>query len=173
MDVKLDTNNLIEYEGVYLMQTDPRWAYEDYGNKDMGITGCGPTSLAMVYMTLTGKTDISPVDIARFSEENGYYIEGVGSSWDLMIEGPNEFGFSSREVPLSRRVLINELDMGNILILSLGPGDFTSSGHFIVVTGYEESGFHVFDSNSWINSSKVWGYTKLQSQIKNVWSFSK
>lgn len=66
----------------------------------------------------------------------------------------------------------NALDDGAVLILALGPGDFTSSGHFIVVTGYTDGGFSVNDPNSRENSSRLWSYGRLASQISNLWSLS-
>ena len=40
-----------------------------------------------------------------------------------------------------------ELDAGRFLICAMKKGDFTAAGHFIVVYGYDESGFLVNDPN--------------------------
>ena len=40
-----------------LLQWDQRWGYREYGDGIIGITGCGPTCLSMVYIYLTGDTD--------------------------------------------------------------------------------------------------------------------
>ena len=52
------------------------------------------------------------------------------------------------------------------------PGDFTTSGHFIVLTGVENGKIRVNDPNSKVNSEKLWDYDRLESQINNLWAFS-
>lgn len=59
---------------------------------------------------------------------------------------------------------------GVVLILALGPGDFTSSGHFVVVSGHTVEGFVVNDPNSIENSGRIWSYERLEGQISNLWS---
>ena len=55
----------------------------------------------------------------------------------------------------------------------MGPGDFTSSGHFIVLTGLNDDGtVRVNDSNSRINSKKSWDLDRIMGQIRNLWSYS-
>jgi predicted double-glycine peptidase len=54
----------------------------------------------------------------------------------------------------------------------MGPGDFTTTGHFIVLTGYDGQGFIINDPNSEENSEKIWTYQQLKNQIKNLWAFS-
>lgn len=50
---------------VYYMQTDKRWKDVDYSvkgeNTNIGESGCGPTSAAMLIETITGKK-FTPVD---------------------------------------------------------------------------------------------------------------
>ena len=58
------------------------------------------------------------------------------------------------------------------IIAVVGPGDFTYSGHFIVITGYTAQGFTVSDPNSPENSEKYWNFGQLKGQIKNLWAMS-
>ena len=48
-----------------LYQRDPAWADGTYAEDDFGTTGCGPTCMAMAYVALTGRTDMTPADMAR------------------------------------------------------------------------------------------------------------
>jgi uncharacterized protein YvpB len=64
------------------------------------------------------------------------------------------------------------LDAGSLIILNVGPGDFTDSGHFLVVTGYTDEGFSINDPNSRKNSEKIWSYDTLKGQIRNLWAMS-
>ena len=51
----------------FLYQIDPQWSDEPYAGGNIHENGCGPTCLSMVYISLTGKTDLDPVAMARFS----------------------------------------------------------------------------------------------------------
>ena len=75
-----------------LLQWDERWGYETYGSSMMAITGCGPTSLSMVVCGLTGDTSWNPLAVAAFSEREGYYVPGEGTSWELMTTGAEALG---------------------------------------------------------------------------------
>lgn len=66
----------------------------------------------------------------------------------------------------------NQLASGHPIICSMRPGDFTTTGHFIVLNGYENGQFHVLDPNSNANSEKLWSYERLSPQINNLWAFS-
>ena len=156
-----------------LMQFDPRWGYEKYGSDYLAVTGCGPTCLAMAGLYLTGDESMRPDRIAGFAQRNGYYASGYGSSWTLISEGAEQLGLTARELPLVKKKIVDALDTGNPVILAMGPGDFTSSGHYIVLTGVEDGAFRVNDPNSHANSRKLWTYEELEGQIRNIWAISK
>jgi len=67
----------------------------------------------------------------------------------------------------------NALDAGEPIIVVVGPGDFTFSGHFMVITGYNENGFTINDPNSTKNSMLTWDFERLSKQIQNMWAMSK
>ena len=71
----------------YLYQIDPQYKDYPYSNGTLEKQGCGPTSLSMVYIDLTGNTTYGPTEMADFATENGYSTDGDGSSWLLMSEG--------------------------------------------------------------------------------------
>lgn len=153
-------------------QWDQRWGYENYGDKILALSGCGPTSLSMVVIALTGNTSATPSTIAKYSESKGYYVNGKGTSWELITKGCQNYGLTSKEVPLSEKSMVKELEENKLIICSMAPGDFTSEGHFIVIRDYENGKFVVNDPNSIKLSSKSWSYEELQGQINNLWSFS-
>ena len=168
--------DLFAYEGSktvpLFLQWDPMWGYEKYGSDIIGITGCGPTCLAMVGYHLTGNEEMTPGNIAAFAQKNGYYASGYGSSWTLISEGAAELGLKATELPLVKKKLVDAVEAGNPVILAVGPGDFTTSGHYIVLTGWEDGSFRVNDPNSRIRSEKLWTYEELEGQIRNIWAMS-
>ncbi len=153
------------------LQWDTRWGYVPYGDSDVGQSGCAPTCLSMVIVALTGDTEATPNAVAAYSEKNGYYVKGTGTSWSLMTEGSSTFHISSKELPLSKSVIFSELESGHPIICSLRPGDFTTTGHFIVLTEVVDGEIRVNDPNSTARSSKLWSYETLENQIKNLWAF--
>lgn len=162
----------LEQQFPLFLQWDKRWGYVSYGGSIIGLSGCGPTCLSMVLVSLTGQTDKTPADVAHFSEENGYYVEGSGTSWSLMTTGAASLGLSARELSLDESVMKSSLDAGHPIICSMGPGDFTTQGHFIVIYGYDASGFLVNDPNCISRSSQSWDFETLRGQIKNLWAYS-
>lgn len=155
------------------IQWDERWGYEIYGSDFLAITGCGPTCLSMVVCGLTGETDFDPLKAARFSEENGYYVPGTGTDWKLMTTGAEQKGLHAEPGVAEERYLREKLENGMPLICSMLPGDFTYTGHFIVMKGIDADGnVLVNDPNSRINSGKSWSIETLLPQINGIWSYS-
>lgn len=155
-----------------LMQWDARWGYVPYGDGMIGYTGCGPTALSMVALYLTKDAQWTPLKVANLAEEKGYCTPENGSSWTLISEGSRSLGLKAKELPLHEPAIKNELKQGNPVIAVVGPGDFTFSGHFIVITSYNENSFRVNDCNSRENSEKSWSYDTLSGQIRNIWAMS-
>lgn len=153
-----------------LLQWDERWGYTKYGNDMMGLTGCGPTCLSMVCLYLLDDPKYSPRYIADFAIENGYCVPGNGSSWTLISKGGVTLGLDVTELPLDKNRIIRNLQVGNPIICVMGPGDFTSSGHFIVMTGYVDGKISVNDPNSPTRSNMLWDYEDIKDQIRNLWA---
>lgn len=155
-----------------LIQWDDRWGYVSYGDDIIGLDGCGPTCLSMVAVGLTGNTKWTPVRVARMSQSNGHYVEGQGTAWTLMYEGCLQLGLEAKVIGLSESEMIAELRDGHPIIASMAPGDFTDSGHFIVIVDYKDGKFYVNDPNSKKNSEVGWEYDRIKTQIKNMWAYT-
>lgn len=151
------------------LQWDERWGYTVYGDNIMGLSGCGPTCLSMVCVYLLNDPQYSPRYIADFAQENGYCVPGNGSSWTLISEGGVMLGLDVIEIPLDEDRIIRNLEVGNPVVCIMGPGDFTSTGHFIVMTGYEDGKIKVNDPNSPDRSNILWDYDAIKDQIRNLW----
>jgi hypothetical protein len=154
-----------------LLQWDERWGYGDYGTSSVAVSGCAPTALSMVIAGLTGENRVTPYTVAQYAQENGYYVPGVGTSWDLMEEGARQFGVEGTKMKLSEHEVMTMLQFGYPIICSMMPGDFTTSGHFIVLSALEDGKIRVKDPNSAERSEKLWDYETLESQIKGLWVF--
>ena len=155
-----------------LLQWDERWGYETYGSDFLAVTGCGPTCLSMITCGLTGSETWNPLAVAQFSEKEGYYVPGEGTSWSLMTEGANNLGLTAENIPVTQENILAALRSGIPLICSMYPGDFTYTGHFIVLTGIDENGaITVNDPNSPANTKKHWFMTEILPQIRQSWGY--
>lgn len=169
---KIDLSGLDRSQGVpLLLQWDERWGYMEYGSDMVAITGCGPVCLSMVGWYLTGEEKFYPDRVVEFALENGYYTEGEGSAWALMSEGAKKLGLNVKELAPVQNKIAAYLQAGDPIIAAMGPGDFTSSGHFIVLTGCEDGMLTVNDPNSRIRSGKQWAFDEIEDQISNLWVF--
>lgn len=151
-----------------LMQWDKRWGYDAYSDQMIGLAGCGPVCMTMAYLHFTGDTSMNPRRMALFAYEGGYYTP-EGTSWSFWTDGARQLGLSGENLSLDEDVMKSVLDKGGLIICSMSPGDFTTGGHFILIRGYDESGFFVNDPNRRSNSQKQWDFETLRGQMKNLW----
>ena len=154
------------------MQWDKRWGYTPYGEDMLAISGCGPTCLSMVCVHLLNDTSLNPRVIAQFSEENDFCAPGDGTKWTLISEGGVMLGLNVEEVYLDESNISQILQSSNPIICAMGPGDFTSSGHYIVLTDYVDGMIKINDPNSIARSEKLWSYAEIVGQIDNLWECS-
>ena len=173
-DIQVD---LSQYKGStsvpLFLQWDQQWGYMEYGSDVAGLTACGPVCLSMAAWYLTEDDAFAPDKMIQFATDNGYYSPGNGSSWTLISEGGVKLGFDVTEIPLVESRIIKNLEVDNPIICAMGPGDFTTSGHYIVMTGYENGMIRINDPNSVANSEKLWKYEDIEGQIRNLWVIRK
>lgn len=157
-----------------LLQWDERWGYVSYGDESViGLSGCGPTCLSMVLFSLTRNESLTPDVLADYAMNNGYYMFGTGTMWALFEDVPQLYGVTSQKFENKDEALVMQaLEEGKMLVFSVGPGDFTAYGHFVVIYGIDEDGLlMVNDPNCVYRSTLHWDYSKIKNQIKSIWSF--
>ena len=150
--------------------------WDDYrfsagGSSSMASSGCGPTSMAMVMSSLG--YDVTPNDTAEWSADHGGHVEG-GTTDDFFTGYADAMGVNSQSLGTSSDSIRNALNNDELVILNVGPGDFTSSGHFVVARGYDESTNQVLiadpnrsENNDW------WDFDRVVGQLRNgAWSYS-
>lgn len=165
------TEKELQEEYPLFLQWDKRWGCLAYGDdSNVAISGCGPTTLAMAVVALTGNEEATPAAIAKFAMQEGFYMSGTGTMWSLMTEGAAAYGVHSEQINISQIEIKQHLDQGDIVICSVRQGDFTTGGHFILLYDYDDEGFSINDPFSLYRSGQKWDYGKIRSQIKAVWA---
>lgn len=153
------------------LQWDPRWGYQEYGEGYIGYSGCAPTCLAMIATGLSHRTDTTPDQIAQYATQKHYYHPGTGTRWVFLTEGAEAFGLRGKEICLDKQIIFQHLKNNEPIICSVGPGDFTSKGHFIVLRGISDGKLIINDPNSVERSNILWDYDRISGQIKNLWAY--
>lgn len=133
------------------------YANDSYGNgTTIASAGSGPTAMAMVVATLTDK-EITPVDAANWSLEHGYRCYGNGTYWSYFDAYAKANGLSCTQSNVDGSSIMSSLKEGNPVIVSVGPGTYTDSGHFVVLTGLTDDGkVSIIDPNSRIKSESTY-----------------
>lgn len=168
---------------VYMAQSGGQpWSSIPFGGGTIATSGCSVTSFAMVASFLRSDVDSSgwiyPSDVVsaisqKYGNYNHFYVDGSGQSWDIFSALANIYGIECNMI--SSASIVAELATGHPVIMSCKPGEFTSSGHFIVLTGITDDGYiTVNDPNAGhaAYSYKKYPASYLAGQGKGWWSFS-
>lgn len=147
----------------YFNQNDPRWGWLQYGRWSMGVAGCAPTSMAMVFSELLGRT-ILPTDVANYLYNNTDYFNKsvIGTKGLGIISASNGFGLNATSMA-NQNELIKALQDGYFVTGAVGNNKFTPYGgtHELVLKGYSDGNTFAYDpytrSNiGWYPVSRLW-----------------
>ena len=117
---------------------------------------------------VTGNIKYTPKMIADFAIKMDMQMKKMVHHGRIS-EGGRQLGMQVIEIPLDEQRVKDNLEVGNPIICVVGPGDFTTQGHFIVLTKYKDGKVSVNDPNSKANSNKQWVFEDIKDQIKNLW----
>ena len=155
-----------------LYQWDARWGSTVYSSTAFALTGCCPTSLAMVYQGLTGKGDLTPYDMGRRASEGGYETQFDGTDAAFLVNEAASLGLSCAALAADADSVRAALEGGAVLICNVGPGDFTDNGHFLVITGIDDEGnLAINDPYSAERSGRTWNVDTVLGQTKALWAY--
>lgn len=149
---------------VYYNQAD--YPGQKIGGSTIKAAGCGPTSVAVCYSSLTGKKADVP-KMCKQAYKNGWYYTGQGCTHDVVPGLSKLYGLDCKGLGYSRKAVEKALRAGHPVVALMGPGDFTNNGHFVVLTRMVGKGqVKVADVGSRANTYKTWSLKKVVSQGK-------
>lgn len=149
----------------YFLQWDNRWAYNSLGQSNVGIAGCGPTSMAMALARLTGDNSITPDKISIDANE---YMDASGVSRSFFNDEASKYGYRVVDISNDKDAMIEALNYGP-LIVSVTRGYFTLFGHIVIIDSYQNGKFIINDPNSIKKSQMSWSFNQIQNQIAHIW----
>lgn len=150
----------------YYLQWDNRWAYDNLiGDDNIGIAGCGPTSMAMVLSRLFDDEKINPKLIAQDAKN---HMTGDGVYWSFFEFEAKKYKVKIEDIENTEKDLKNALKKGPIVV-SVKQGYFTTGGHIMVIDSMKDDKLLINDPNSIKNSKIEWPYKDIQDQFVKLW----
>ena len=149
----------------YYLQWDNRWAYDELGQRNIGISGCGPTSTSMVLSRIKNDPTITPDKISKDAKN---YMTNEGISWNFFKDESEKYKLNTKEINLNEKEMIEALKKGPIIV-SVNRGYFTLFGHIFVIDSYKDGKFIVNDPNSIKNTMRPWTFDEISNQIAHMW----
>ena len=167
------------------LQTDPRWKNNNYSaageRKTIGSSGCGPTAAAMVIATLKDKS-VTPAETAEWSMAHGYKAFNQGTYYSYFLPQFSQYGIAAERLNYSsvygqtasaaHTKAQNALKQGDWIIACMGKGNWTTSGHFILVYAYENGTVFINDPASTAASRIKNAWSVFAPQAKYLWTIS-
>lgn len=154
-------------------QADKRWGskmYSNHGDKKqtMANSACGPTSMAdIVHFVKDGS--INPYDLAKMAMEWGDRTRNSGTAWSFFTHIQVKYGWKKMIATKSMETLKACLDAGGYVVCSMGPGYWTSGGHYICAWKYDSAYIYCNDPAS--NKRKKQKISDFKSERKQFFCF--
>ena len=135
-DTRLSMKNHKEYIAgyIYFNQGDSAWNQNGYC---IAKAGCGPTSMAVVITSLTGKW-VTPLDTAIWGYQHGFYSR-EGSAHEMIPAMATAYGLRCQGVGTDYQEIKKALKAGKPVVCLMGPGYFTRGGHFMVLVAIDNN----------------------------------
>lgn len=167
---------------VSYLQTDPKWGSLDYsapGEKTtIAASGCGPTAMAMVLATWADQS-VTPKTECAWALAHGYkaprqgtyygYFEPAGARYGLRVTRLNYTSIYGKSTSSYHAQVKDALDRGELVIACMGKGNWTSSGHYVLVWGIQGDTIYINDPASTLARRTRGSYSLFKQQVKYYW----
>ena len=158
---------------LYYQQDYPENVVSWHGEEtSVAQSGCGATCVSMVIGYFYPEEETEPDDVMRLAGDMGFY-RGDGLGRDALRLLLAEYEIIGRWRELDARAIENTLRKGKPIVVYVGPGYFTGSGHYIVLRGIAENGeLLVADPNSREKTEeKTYRFAEIIRQAKGDYPF--
>lgn len=158
---------------LYYQQDYPENVVSWHGEETSVVqSGCGATCVSMVIGYFYPEEETEPDDVMRLAGDMGFY-RGDGLGRDALRLLLAEYEIIGRWRELDARAIENTLRKGKPIVVYVGPGYFTGSGHYIVLRGIAENGeLLVADPNSREKTEeKTYRFAEIIRQAKGDYPF--
>lgn len=155
-----------------LYNWDTHWGAVTYGDGPLAVTGSGPTTLAMAYMGLTGKSDFSPIEIAQQASKSNYAGNESGTKGEMFLKLTESMGLEVEAIDPSTDAFYG-LGDNIVFAVELKPNTLTDEAHWVLVVNYnEDETVTVCDPTSTTVSARPWGMSQIANASTSFYSIS-
>ena len=162
-------------EPVDYKQYDSRWRKKPYtvaksSKQTIGSSGCGPTSMADIMACWIDKA-ITPVEMCQYALQHGFRTKNSGTAWGFFKSIANAYGYGFKGFVQTRSMatLKQALAAGAFAVASMGPGYWTSGGHFICIYNMDDTYVYAKDPASSVRKRQK--ISAFESQRKQFFIF--
>lgn len=167
---------------VSYLQTDPRWKDISYSAKGesttIGASGCGPTAMAMVLATWAAP-NVTPETECAWALAHGYKAPHQGTYYGYFTPAAARYGLTCTRVNGAslygnagsdhHRAVKAAVDRGDLVIACMGKGNWTRSGHYVLVWKIDGDVIYINDPASTRASRTRGSYPLFRQQVKYYW----
>lgn len=114
--------------------------YFDGEPKSAASSGCGAACASMVIAYLTGNTQQTPYTLFKWAYDNGQYW-GSGLGHSCLSKLVSLYGINGTWIENDASKITAALQAGHPIIAEMGPGIFTTGGHYIILRGITDDGY--------------------------------
>lgn len=158
-------------------QYDSRWGSKSYnGSSNYAQAACGATSVANIAYALD--KSVTPVTIGKYMQSHGYAIRNNGTAWAGIPSALKAFGAKDVKQVDKMADVWALMAKGYVGVFLFGAGSrggvcWTTSGHYIAVTGYKvKNGKHYLytrDSGGRNHTGWYCYETQMKGLIPRIW----
>lgn len=150
-----------------------RWGWTLYtstGNKTQTIrsSGCGPTAMCNI-INAWFDADVTPADLCKLAVANGYRTKNNGTAWGFFAFMFKRYEFTKFQQTADHSTAIAALAKGALIVASMGPGYWTSGGHFITLWRCDGTYMYACDPAS--ATRKQQKLSAFKKQVKKYFIF--
>lgn len=167
---------------VSYLQTDPRWGSKDYSAKgektSISASGCGPTAMAMVLATWADAS-VNPETECAWALAHGFKAPHQGTYYGYFVKAAARYNLSCQQLngasiygnansPLHEQAK-KALNEGCLVIACMGKGNWTRSGHYVLVYDINGDIIYINDPASTLARRTIGDYALFKQQVKYYW----
>lgn len=154
-------NDKILTKAIFYDQNDyGNVAFCGRSNASIKSSGCGTTAMAIIVSTYENSNKYDPVYEMNRAYKWGYCGKGIsGTNVGFFKKEAKSMGYKYLKVGKSKasdlNLVLSHLAKGDLVIAHMGPGHFTSGGHYMVLGGVDPSNKKVYVYDPYNKANKA------------------
>ncbi len=152
---------------------DSRWGAVDYAGHALAVSGSGPTSLAMAYMSLAGNADQTPATIATLVQNANLATGDSFMDASFVEKNLADLGLSAKSYTTSADNINVAVDANSYALIEVMANTLTDKAHWVLAVSENQDGtVYIKDPTSPEASSHAWSTSTLASSATHVYAIT-